>query len=64
MAYAISSRACLYARGPGGESHDVDNDEQQLFYVARPFEVAAENLQRDRQKGYLPMWSALWHCGH
>ncbi len=53
---AVSSRACLFAQGPGGESRDVDDDKQQLLSAAHPFDAAAENRQRDRHRGYLPMW--------
>ncbi len=52
---AASSRASVVTQGPGGESRDVDDDEQHLLTVARPFEVAAENRQRGRHMGYLPM---------
>ena len=55
LVYAVSSRTCLYAQGPGGESSDVDDDKQQLLSVAHPFQAAAENRQRSRHKGYLPM---------
>ena len=53
---AVSSRANVDTQGPGGESRDVDDDEHQQLSVARPFEAAAENWQRDRHKGYVPMW--------
>ena len=53
---AFSSRANVDMQGPGGESRDVDDDENQLMFAARPFEVAAENRQRGRHMGYLPMW--------
>ncbi len=52
---AVSSRICVVTQGPGGESRVVDDDEQQLLFVARPCEVAAENRQRGRHWGYLPM---------
>ena len=53
---AVSSRTTVVTQGPGGESRDAHDDEQQLLYVARPFEAAAENRQRGRHRGYLPTW--------
>ncbi len=53
---AVSSRTSDVTQGPGGESRDVDDDEQRLLTAARPFEAAAENRQRGRHRGYLPMW--------
>ena len=53
---AVSSRTSVVTQGPGGTSRDVDDDEQQLMSVARPFEAAAENRQRGRHKRYLPIW--------
>ena len=61
---AVSLRILLYAQDPGGESRDVDDDKQQLLSVARPFEAAAENRQRGRHMGYLPMWRVWQHWGH
>ncbi len=56
MVWAVSSRTSVVTQGPGCESRDVDDDEQQLLPAARPFEAAAENRQRGRHRGYLPMW--------
>ena len=53
---AVSSRTSVVPQGPGGESRDLDDDEQQLLSAARPFEAAAENRQRGRHREYLPMW--------
>jgi hypothetical protein len=53
---AVSSWASVGTQGPSGESHDVDDDEQQLLSATRPFKAAAENWQRGRHKGYLPIW--------
>ena len=61
---AISPRTCLYAQGPGGESRDVDDDKHHLLFYAHPFETAAENRQRGRHRGYLPMLRMWRHCGH
>ena len=38
---AVSSREGVVTQGPGGESRDVEYDEQQMLFVARPFEAAA-----------------------
>ena len=56
LVWEVSSQTCVVTQGPGGESRDVDDDEQQLLSAARPFEAAAENRQRCRHRRYLPMW--------
>ena len=61
---AVSSRACIYAQGPGGESRNVDDDKQQLLSAAHPFEDAGENRQRSRHRVYLSMWRVWRHWGH
>ena len=60
---AVSSRTCIYAQSPGGESRDVDDDKQQMQLAARPFEAATENRQRGRHMEYLPMWKVWRHWG-
>jgi hypothetical protein len=55
LVYTVSSWSCVVPHCPGGESRDVNDDEQQLLCDARPFGVVAENRQRGRDRGFLPM---------
>ncbi len=47
----------------GGARRDVDG-KQHVPDVTRPLLPAGETRERDRARGYVPLWRVAWRSGH